>query len=330
MLVKRQQLKIWCNTTFNASATASLCAALEARGHSLHFSASASGAVLKEGRADEQLLLADVAFGQPAISDCLRSSSLAWVHVSTAGYARYDTEDFRENLLTRRVALTNSSSVFADSCAHHVLAMMLGAARQLNASLLAQVGDRAWGYETQRYACRVLTGTSVLMLGYGAIGRRLKELLAPFACKLYAVRRQTRSEAGVHILPVEDLSRVLPLADHVVNILPDNEATRGFMNARRLGSVKRGAWFYNIGRGSTLDARALIEQLESGRLAGAYLDVTDPEPPPFHDPLWSAPNCWLTPHIAGGRPDQDEALVAHFLANLDRFVCGEALLDRIL
>ncbi|HXA13537.1 MAG TPA: NAD(P)-dependent oxidoreductase, partial [Opitutaceae bacterium] len=171
---------------------------------------------------------------------------------------------------------------------------------------------------------------TVLMLGFGAIGRRLAELLAPFRMQLYAVRRQTRSEPGVRIIHEEELTRVLPLADHVVNILPENETTRGYVNARRLGWFKPGAKFYNIGRGTTVDQRALLEALQGGRLGAACLDVMDPEPLPPEHPLWTAPNCFITSHTAGGRNDQDEALVRHFLANFEAFLRGGGLTDRVI
>ena len=177
---------------------------------------------------------------------------------------------------------------------------------------------------------RRLTGQTVILLGYGAIGRRLTELLAPFRMKIYAVRRSVRSETGVHIIPEEKISSVLPLADHVVNILPDNDATRNYVNARRLGCCKPGAKFYNVGRGTTVDQAALLEALNSGRLGAAYLDVLEPEPLPPEHPLWTAPNCFITPHTAGGRHDQDEALVKHFLANLAAFERGEPMTDRIV
>jgi len=79
-----------------------------------------------------------------------------------------------------------------------------------------------------------------------------------------------------------------------------------------------------------VDQKALIDALNSGRLAGAYLDVTDPEPLPPEHPLWMAPNCYITPHTAGGRRDQDEAIVAHFLANLAAFEASAAMTDRIV
>jgi len=93
--------------------------------------------------------------------------------------------------------------------------------------------------------------------------------------------------------------------------------------------MKNGAVFYNVGRGVTVDQPALLAALRSGRLAAAYLDVTDPEPPPPDDPIWSVPNCWITPHAAGGHQDESERVVAHFLENLRRFEAGDPLLDRV-
>jgi phosphoglycerate dehydrogenase-like enzyme len=145
-----------------------------------------------------------------------------------------------------------------------------------------------------------------------------------------ALRRQARSEQAVRIIAAENISSALAESDHVVNILPENDATLGYVNARRLACVKAGARFYNVGRGTTVDQTALLESLQSGRLNAAYLDVTDPEPLPPEHPLWTTPNCFITPHTAGGRHDQDEALVDHFLTNLAAFQAGLPLTDRVV
>jgi phosphoglycerate dehydrogenase-like enzyme len=286
--------------------------------------------VLVGGKSDPLIGEADIAFGQPAVEDCLRHKKLRWIELSSAGYTRYDREDLKEALAARGTILTNASGVFADSCAQHVLAMMLSFGRQLPQSLRDQLTDRSWHYAERRYDSRLLTGQTVVMLGYGAIGRRLTELLAPFGMKLLALRRQTRSESTVRVIPSEAISSALADADHVINILPENDATRGYVNARRLACFKRGARFYNVGRGTTVDQTALLEALNSGRLNGAYLDVTDPEPLPPEHPLWTAPNCFITPHTAGGRHDQDEALAAHFLTNLAAFERGGPMVDRVV
>jgi phosphoglycerate dehydrogenase-like enzyme len=319
---------IWCNAKFNDAATQMLREGT-AR-HRLVFSDHASASVLTAGKPDPALGRADIAFGQPDAGQVLAESHLKWVEVTTAGYTRYDTPEFQENFRTRGAAFTNASSVFADPCAQHVLAMMLAVGRQLLPSYRDQLTDQSWHYTERRYHSNLLTGQSVLMLGFGAIGRRLAELLAPFRMKLFAVRRRVYSESGVHIISEERLSSVIATVDHVVNILPDNASTLNYVNARRLGWCKKGAKFYNVGRGTTVDQNALIEALQSGRLAAAYLDVTDPEPLPPSHPLWTAPNCYITPHTAGGRRDQDEAIVQHFLRNLQAFEKGELLVDRVV
>ena len=126
-----------------------------------------------------------------------------------------------------------------------------------------------------------------------------------------------------------ELAEALGLADHVVNLLPDNPSTESFMGPERFSQMKPGAQFYNVGRGTTVDQGALIAALRAGTLGAAYLDVTVPEPlPPEHE-LWTTPNCFITPHTAGGRHDQDEALVRHFLANLRCYEKGQELRDRV-
>jgi phosphoglycerate dehydrogenase-like enzyme len=324
----RPTFTIWTNAQFGEADTRLLAEGLGH--HRLVHSPAASAAVLAAGVLDPLLQSADIAFGQPDAQQCLACPRLRWVEVTTAGYTRYDTPEFQEAFRARRSAFTNASTVFADPCAQHVLAMMLAFGRRLLPSYRNQLTDHAWHYTERRYESRLLTGQTVLLLGFGAIGRRLAELLAPFGVTLLAVRRQTRSERGVRIIPEERLSASLATADHVVNILPDNAGTRNYVNARRLACFKPGARFYNVGRGTTVDERALIEALRSGRIAEAYLDVFEREPlPPDHE-FWDTPNCHVTPHTAGGRHDQDTALVRHFLANLAAFEEAGPLVDRVV
>jgi phosphoglycerate dehydrogenase-like enzyme len=321
-------LTIWCNAKFSDAVEKMLHEGT--RGHRLIFSSTTLGDVLEAGNPDPMLAEADVAFGQPEAGECMRCPRLKWIEVTSAGYTRYDREDFRLALRARGAAFTNASGVFSEPCAQHVLALMLAVGRNLFPSYRDQLTDHSWQYDERRRNAQLLTGQTVLMLGFGAIGWRLAELLAPFRMQVYAVRRQTRSEPGVRIISEEELTRVLPLADHVINILSDNETTRGYVNARRLGWFKPGAKFYNVGRGTTVDQRALLEALQSGRLGAACLDVTDPEPLPPEHPLWTARNCFITSHTAGGRHDQGQALVRHFLANLAAFLSAGGLTDRVI
>ena len=155
-------------------------------------------------------------------------------------------------------------------------------------------------------------------------------MLAPFRMKITALRRQPRGDESIAIVTEELLAPALATADHVINILPDNAASIGFINQERLAQMKLGAAFYNIGRGTTVDQTALDASLRSGHLAAAWLDVTDPEPLPEGHPLLTAPNCHLTPHTAGGHPNESVTLVRHFLANFKRFVANEPLRDRVM
>jgi phosphoglycerate dehydrogenase-like enzyme len=321
-------LTVWSNARLEPAAAARLAAGT--RGHRLLLAEDRAASVLAGGEPDGALAEADVAFGQPSAADCLRYGRLRWVQLTSAGYARYDTDEFREAFRARGAALTKSSAVFAEPAAEHALAMILALGRNLLPAYRDQLGERPWRFLEHRRSARLLAGQTVVLLGFGAIGRRLAELLAPFGCEVLAVRRQTRSERGVRIVPEEDLTGVLARADHVVNLLPESESTRNWVNARRLSCLRPGARFYNIGRGTTVDQEALREALVSGRLGAAYLDVTEPEPLPPSHPLWTTPGCTITPHAAGGRHDQDEALVEHFLRNLEAFLRGAELADRVV
>jgi phosphoglycerate dehydrogenase-like enzyme len=231
---------------------------------------------------------------------------------------------------TRGTKVTNASAVFADPCAQQILAAMLALARNLPAQLRNQDGVRAWRYLEDRYSATVLTGQTVLLLGFGSIGRRLAALLAPFGGRVIAYRRTPRGDEGVEVVTDAGLSAALAAADHVVNLLPDSTATRNFMNAGRFAQMASAARFYNIGRGTTVDQAALSAALTAGQISGAYLDVMEPEPLPPEHPLWQTPNCFITCHLGGGTRDQDEKLVQHFLANLHRFIKGDPLLDQVM
>lgn len=274
----------------------------------------------------------DVVFGQPAPTSCLESSQLKWLAITSGGYTRYDFPELRESFRDRDIVFTNMSSVFADPCAQHVLGMMLALSRQLPQSWADQVATPpGWAYHERRAVSTILNGQSVLILSFGTIARRLVELLQPFGMKIYALRRRAYSESGVHVIAEERLSAVLPEVNHIVNILPENESTDRYVNARRLALCKPGARFYNVGRGTTVDHVALEEALREGRLGAAYLDVTDPEPLPPDHSLWRTPNCYITPHTAGGSNQQEDRQVDHFIANFRRFVAGDfdAMADRI-
>jgi len=323
-------LTVWANHELRSGARELFYDSLARLGCRVIQSAQSSRSVLTEGGLDPALGEADVAYGQPDPTDVLRYPQLRWVALSTAGYTRYDTDQFRTAMRERGTVVTNASQVFANPSAEHALAMMLALTRELPKYVLNQAGLHEWEYLSGRYTKDMLTGKTVLMLGYGSIGRRLTELLAPFRCRVIGLRRRPRGDEGIEIVNESELAAVLPLAHHVVNLLPDAPATRKFCHAAFFQAMAKGAFFYNIGRGTTVDQDALLGALRSGQVGGAYLDALDPEPLPPTHPLWLERNCQITPHVAGGHREQDENLVRHFLTNLGRFIHGDSLSDRII
>jgi phosphoglycerate dehydrogenase-like enzyme len=291
---------------------------------------------LVAGGDDPLLAEADIAFGQPDPQQVFDCPKLKWVHLTSAGYTRYDREDLKTVLRSRGGALTTSSWVYEEPCAEHVFSFMLAIARQLPEMIIEQRGDRhgvgnlrAWRQAHHRALSRLLVGQSAILYGYGTIARRLTQLLAPFNMNLVGVRRKIAGDEGIKMVTQDQADVHLSHADHVINILPAAAGTDRYFTADRFAKMKNGAVYYNIGRGTTTDQSALVAALQTGKVSAAYLDVTDPEPLPIDHPLWEAPNCWITPHTAGGHSDEFERLALHFVQNLGRWERGEMLVDRV-
>ncbi|HEX3356275.1 MAG TPA: D-2-hydroxyacid dehydrogenase [Tepidisphaeraceae bacterium] len=321
-------LKIWCNAYIPNELLAELKRRLSP--HQLIQSSDSQISNLASVGTNPEARGADVVYGQPHPEDVIHSTSLKWVHLTTAGYTRYDTDAMRKALRSRGAVMTNSSSMFADPCAEHALAFMLCAARCLAPMIVNDATKHEWPYLETRSEARLLRGQSALLVGFGAIARRMVELLSPFQMNLTAVRRTVQGDEPVPTIAVSRIEEALGDVDHVVNILPAADHTKQFFNATRFAKMRQGTTFYNIGRGDTVDQDALCDALESGHIRGAYLDVTTPEPLPPEHRLWSARNCWITPHTAGGYADEVRANIEHFVENFQRFVREEELRDRIV
>ena len=165
-------------------------------------------------------------------------------------------------------------------------------------------------------------GKTVLIVGYGSIGAAIEARLTPFGVKILRVARSVRKEPEVHA--VSELHSLLPKADVVVVIVPLTAETRGLVGAAELGLMKPGALLVNAARGPVVVTDALVDALRQHRIRAA-LDVTDPEPLPAGHPLWSAPNCLITPHIGGATPEFIHRAFRFGAAQVRRFVAGEPL-----
>jgi phosphoglycerate dehydrogenase-like enzyme len=167
-----------------------------------------------------------------------------------------------------------------------------------------------------------LAGKTVLIVGYGSIGAAIEARLGPFGVKVLRVARGARKEPEV--AAIGDLHRLLPEADIVVTIVPLTDQTRGLVGAHEFGMMKRGALLVNAARGPVVDTEALVSALQQQRVR-AVLDVTDPEPLPAGHPLWSAPNCMITPHVGGSTPEFIHRAFRFGAEQVKRFIAGKPL-----
>jgi phosphoglycerate dehydrogenase-like enzyme len=167
-----------------------------------------------------------------------------------------------------------------------------------------------------------LSGKTVLIVGYGSIGAAIEARLVPFGVNVLRIARTPREQPKVS--GIAELNELLPLADVVVLIVPLTDATRGMMGAAEIARMKHGALLVNAARGPVVVTDALVAALNEHRVRAA-VDVTDPEPLPADHPLWSAPNCLITPHIGGSTPEFIYRAFRFAAAQVRRYVAGERL-----
>lgn len=170
----------------------------------------------------------------------------------------------------------------------------------------------------------------MLIVGYGSIGSAIEDRLAPFeVARVARVARSWRTTARGPVHPIAELPALLPDADVVILCTPLNESTTGLVNAGFLARMKDGALLVNVARGAVVDTKALLAEVESGRLTAA-LDVTDPEPLPPGHPLWRAPGVLVSPHVGGPTSAFLPRAVRLLVDQLGRFVNREPLRNVIL
>ncbi|MEU3134224.1 2-hydroxyacid dehydrogenase [Streptomyces sp. NPDC006854] len=221
-------------------------------------------------------------------------------------------------LLPSGVRLCNAKGVHEASTAELTLALILASLRGFPGFVQGQDKE-----EWRSGFYPALADKSVLIVGYGSIGSAIEDRLAPFECARVArVARSARTTARGLVHALDDLPALLPEADVVILSTPLNASTQRLVGADFLAAMRDGALLVNVARGGVVDTKALLSELESGRLRAA-LDVTDPEPLPQGHPLWHAPNVLITPHV-GGSTSAFEPRAKRLLAEqLTRFAAGE-------
>ena len=250
----------------------------------------------------------------------LKATNLKWLHTFSAGV----DNPFFVQLMERGVRLTNSSGATASPIAQTAILYMLALSRNV----------RAWfqhqdAHEWQRHEFAELDSAHLVVVGMGPIGNEIARLGVALNMNVTGIRRTPVGDEPCPTFTFADLDRVLANADWVAVALPLTPDTRDMFDAERFTTMKKGAFFVNVGRGELVDEPALIHSLQSGHLAGAGLDVFAVEPLPEDSPLWNMPNVIITPHSSGASALSGRRAEKIFIDNLGRWVNGSPLRNEV-
>lgn len=268
---------------------------------------------------------ADAFYATPELLRAARN--LVWVQAMSAGVERYLA--IPELAGSERIVLTNMRGIHGPAIADHAFAMLLALTRDLPVHLAGRASG-TWKREGSGVLTPIaLQGRTLLVVGLGGIGTEIARRGHGFGMRVLATRR---SGAGAppfveRVAGPGDLLKLLPEADVVAIAVPLTAETERLFDRAAFAAMKPKSYLVNIARGQVVDSEALVEALRSGKLAGACLDVTDPEPLPPDHALWTFPNVVITPHSASEAELTEERRWALFRENLRRFDAGEPLLN---
>ena len=245
---------------------------------------------------------------------------LRWIQLPTMGFDPVELHGVPPG-----ITVTSAGDAYAPTVSEHAVAMLLALVRRIPAAV--RDGERARWDQSGARAIGTLNDATVAVVGFGNIGREIATRLRALGARVVAVTRSGRSDPlADESARVDDLANVFARSDAVVLAVPLNAATRHLIDARALAAMRPHAIVVNVARGPVVDHGALREALAAGRIGGAGLDVTEPEPLPPDDPLWALPNALITPHVAGyGGDVAPRRILAVVERNLKRFLAGQPL-----
>lgn len=272
----------------------------------------------------DAFILSDNAYTEGIAAAVRGANKLKWVQVLTAGYDNITRIGIPSNL-----TVTSVGDAFSPSVAVHAATLLLALQRGIPAALaFQQTGE--W---SKSLASRMVMpeGKTLLICGFGSIGQEVARLLAPFGMHVIGISRSGAPHPlAKEVHKTEALLSQLPRADAIVLSMPLSPATAGLFDARAFAVCRPHALLVNVSRGKLIDQTALADALKAGKLGGAGLDVTDPEPLPPGHPLWSAPNIIISPHVAGAAgPYGTERQIERASDNLRRYLAGEPVRHRV-
>jgi len=252
-----------------------------------------------------------------------RAPHLRWIQATSAGIGAFMQQT---GLRTSGITVTTAAGVHAVPLAEFALAGALHFVKDVPQLQQAQ-RDRRWDRSTTGQ----LAGRGVTVVGIGGMGRNVIRVFKAMGCRVTAVGRAGRTydlAPGIDVTSTDHLDEVLPSTDILVLCCALTPETTGLIGRRQLAALPDGAILVNIARGAVVDEPVLIDELTSGRLAGAALDVVAEEPLPSQSPLWALDNVLLSPHSASTVDTENATLTALFIDNLRRFRAGRPLRNR--
>jgi len=288
---------------------------------------TAPGAKIIEAYQDdvtvEDIVDTEIIFGRVSRRMLKSLPNLKWCHLFTAGADGLTDISLYAN---KSVILTKSSGTYGVPIAEYVIGMMLALGRKFGHYYEKQQESK-WSWSDGVSDSFDIFGSTVLVLGLGDIGTEVCRRLSGFGCNIIGIRRNpsTPHELVQDVRPLSRLHESLREADYVVICTPGTEKTAKLFGENEFNLMKKRAMIVNIGRGSAIDTDALVAALHNGEIAGAGLDVTDPEPLPDKHPLWTAPNVLITPHVSPLTPVIIERRAMIFIDLLNRYLNGEEM-----
>ena len=249
-----------------------------------------------------------------------------WIQASSAGIGQFVARRrYQERM--KGVVFTTARGVHAVPLAEFCALALLGFSRGL-----FRMKDLQSRKHWERFAGTDLVGRALVIFGHGAIGREVARLARAFGMHTIGVKRSVAGEDPStlnldEVHPASALRDLLPRAEFLVLAAPHTKETERILGAEEFALLPAGAFLINIGRGALVDEPAMIEALQSGRLAGAALDVFATEPLPPDSPIWTMPNVLVSPHSASTSDRENGRLTELFCDNLRRFLAGEPLLN---
>lgn len=254
------------------------------------------------------------------------AKQLRWILALSAGVERCIAVP---SVLSRHLLITNLRGLGSAAIGEHAIALTLALARGLDTFITDQASGRWSPQDARASHMETLTGKTLLVVGLGGIGTEVASRAHGLGMKVIATRNRGHEGPDYvsHVGGPDELLQLASTADVVVNAAPLTDATRGMFNSKFFSAMKPTAYFINVARGGSVATADLVTALNSGKIAGAGLDVVDPEPLPPNHPLWHAKNVIITPHISGSSDIPNEAIWVVVNENLRRYAAGEKMLS---